>query len=300
VSENLYIPKVRSLSAFKTRERANPDWVIPGLLKRGNTAFIIGAPKRAVKSWLMLAAAWDLSEGLPVWGIKKPNKVRSDGTLVPGEYLFKPSREMRTVYFTQEDTEDDVHDRVSAHFSTGRPENDRVWIVPKNLTIAFDSTAGRNLMAEELQHVRDTAGRIDLVMFDPLRRMMHGDENDSSVIAQIWGVLDRIHQKFGCATMISHHTVKPPTGEARAFYDASDPFTARGSGDIYGGGDAFMTIVPRTLSTEPPARKVEMHFESKRGKPLPPAMLKVHMDTGSVEYLGAAFERQAKDEVEKL
>lgn len=278
--------RVKSLGELKARVRPQPDWVIPGLLKRGNTAFIIGAPKRAVKSWLMLAAAWDLSEGLPVWAIKKSD----------GEFLFKPTREMRTVYFTQEDTEDDVHDRVMAHFATGRPENDRVWIVPKNLRIAFDSQAGRDEIQAELDYVRETAGRIDLVMFDPLRRMHHGDENDSAVIAEIWRVLDRVHQRYGCATMISHHTVKPPQGEGKMFFDASDPFTARGSGDIYGGGDAFMTIVPRTLTNDPPARKVEMHFESKRGRPLPPAMLKVHMDTGAVEYMGAAWPKKKGEE----
>lgn len=289
MSEFTREPKVRNLTYLRTRERTAPDWILPGLLKRGNTAFIIGAPKRACKSWLMLDLAWSLSEGEPAWGIKK-----TDGT-----YLLKPPREMRTVYFTQEDTEDDIQDRVLAHFSVGRSENDRLWVVPKNLSIAFDTQAGRNLIADELQHVRDTAGRIDLVIFDPLRRMHHGDENDSRTIADIWGVLDRIHQRYGCATLISHHTVKPPQGEGKKLWDASDPFVARGSGDIYGGGDAFMTIVPRRLESEPPARKVEMHFESKRGRPLQPAMLKVHMDTGAVEYMGVAFDRKNGDEGEE-
>jgi hypothetical protein len=201
---------------------------------------------------------------------------------------------MRTVYLTQEDTEDDIQDRVMAHVGAGRAVNDNLWIIPKNLKISLDSPAGRGLLEAELDSVREKAGRIDLVMLDPFRRMHHGDENDSMVIAQMWGVLDNMHKRYGCASMISHHTVKPPAD--KTYYDPTDPYVARGSGDIYGGGDAFITIVPKKLTSDPPARKLAMHFESKRGRPLPPAMLKVHFDSGGVEYLGQAWERQAEEE----
>jgi hypothetical protein len=274
----------KSLEEFRCRQRSTPDWILPGLLKRGNTLFIIGAPKKACKSWLMLAAAWDLSEGEPVWGLK-----RSDG-----EYLLKPSRPMRTVYLAQEDTEDDVHDRLSAHFSQGRAANDRLWIVPKNLKIRLDSERGCALLEEELDAVANGCGKIDLVMFDPFRRMHHGDENDSLAIAKIWGVLESVHRRYGCATIISHHTVKPPAD--RSLFDPTDPFIARGSGDIYGGGDAFINVVPKRLENDPPSRKVALYFESKRGRPLAPAMVKVHFDTGAVEWLGAAWERKEREE----
>lgn len=283
----------KSLAELKARVRPAPDWVIPGLLKRGNTLFLVGAPKRACKSWLMLDAAWSLAEGKPVWGIRTPDRVVG-GQLQAGRALFEPSRPMRSVYLTQEDTEDDIHDRVMAHFGAGRPENDRLHIVPKNLRITLDSEAGRAELQRELDEVRANFGCIDLVMLDPFRRMHHGDENDSMVIARIWEVLDRVHKRYGCATMISHHTVKPPTD--RSSYDPTDPFVARGSGDIYGGGDAFITIVPRKLTNDPPTRKLSMHFESKRGRPLPPAMLKVHFGTGAVEYLGVGWERKTAEE----
>jgi hypothetical protein len=284
----------KSLVDFKGRVRPEPDWVVPGLLKRGNTLFIIGPPKKACKSWLMLDMAWDLSEGHPVWGIKTPDSVKPDGEKVEGRYLFQPSRAMRTVYLAQEDTEDDVHDRVMAHFSSGRAENDRLWVIPKDLKITLDSEAGKRKLEQELDGVAEQAGKIDLVMFDPFRRMHHGDENDSMVIAKIWSVLDNMHKRYGCSTMISHHTIKPPAD--KSMYDPTDPFVARGSGDIYGGGDAFITVVPKKLTNEPPSRKVAIHFESKRGRPLPPAMLKVHFGTGAVEYLGQAWERQQNEE----
>lgn len=269
----------KSLDYFVSREKPEVDWVWPGLLTRGNTMFILGQPKKAAKSWLILEACYSLSEGKPLWGVRGG---------AGGEFLFQPGKMMRSVYFTQEDTEDNIHDRVTAHFKTGRRPNDRLWVVPKNLNIGFDTDSGRLAMQKELDEVVEKAGPIDLVCFDPMRRMHRGDENDSVTIAKMWDVLDRIHRRYGCATLISHHTKKPPSD--RANYDPSDPFEARGSGDIYGGGDAFVNVVPGKQTIDPPGRKIAVYFESKRGKPLQPALLKVSFSTGQVEWLGAGWE----------
>lgn len=284
-----------NIAHFKDRERPEPDWIIPNMLKRGNTAFIIGQPKRATKSWLILDACWSLSEGKPLWGIKR--------SMVGSAYQFVGSRPMRCVYFTQEDTEDDVHDRIIAHLGLHRQITDRLWIVPKNLRIVFDTIAGQQLMQNELDSVVSASGPIDLVCFDPMRRMHQGNENDSQVIAKIWEVLDRIHTRYKCATMIAHHIKKPPLDKSG--YDPTDPFVARGSGDIFGGGDSFMTIVAKDRTAE--WQKVAMYFESKRGAPMNPVMLKVNFpdrDTGlfklgvlrAVEWLGFAFEESEGEE----
>lgn len=280
----------KSLAELKERERAKPDWIIQGLLKRGNTAIMLGQPKKAAKSWLTLAMCWDLSEGAPIWGIKT----------AAGEPVF-PTTPMRSVYFTQEDTEDDIHDRVLNNLGMGdvkwegRTPNDRLWIEPKNLQMVFDTPEGRRLIQEKLDEVERRAGEIDLVVFDPMRRMHHGDENDSKTIVAMWGVLDRIHQRYGCATMLTHHIVKPPS-DKRVPWDPTDPFVGRGSGDIYGGGDAFMNVVPGKGGED--SRVVGVYYESKRGKQLPPSQLKVTFTTGQVQYLGAGVDRQEQERVQ--
>lgn len=266
----------KSLQEMKERERPNADWVIRGWLKRGNTGIVMGQPKKACKSWLLLALCWDLSEGRPIWGVKKAN----------GEPVF-PTTQMRSVYFTQEDTEDDIHDRILAHLKAGRPANDRLWVEPKNLQIAFDTVEGRRLIQARLDEVREKAGAIDLVVFDPMRRMHHGDENDSKTIVEMWAVLDRIHQRYGCATILTHHIRKP--GQDKSGWDPTDPFVGRGSGDIYGGGDAFINVVPGRGTEE--SRTVGLYYESKRGKPLPPSQLKITFESGQVEFLGSGSER---------
>jgi RecA-family ATPase len=266
-----------SLLDFQGRVAAPADWIIPNFLTRHNTGFVMGPPKKACKSWLLLAAAWDLAEGTAVWGIER----------------LKPVRPMRTVYFTQEDSEDNIDARVKAHLGAGRRPSDGVWVVPKNLNLKLDTAEGRRRIQEEIDTVREAAGAVDLVMFDPMRRIHNGNENDSETIAEMWDVIDRIHNRYDCATLISHHTVKPPRGDQREGYDPTDPYTGRGSGDIYGGGDAFVVVVPGAMAGDRMSRRVGAYFESKREQQMAPAMLNVEFGTGRVKHLGKGEESTA-------
>jgi RecA-family ATPase len=260
-----------SVSALKDKPLPTNDWIINGLLTRKNTGFLMGPPKRAAKSWLLLAAAWNLSEGFPIWGMS---------------YL-SPPRQMRVVYFTQEDTEADIQKRVLIHINGGRREpNDRLWLVPKNLNIKLDTQLGEGLIKRELDSVVAQAGAIDLVMLDPFRRMHDGDENDSSVIAKLWRTLEKIHNTYDCSTLIAHHVKKPPND--RSAYDPTDPNQGRGSGDIYGGGDAFVMVVPGPTAPDGKSwRQVTLHYESKRGEQMPPTIHRVWLTTGQVQHTGA-------------
>lgn len=274
-----------SLMQLRDRQRTEPDWLIPNLLKRQNTMIVMGQPKRTCKSWLMLEAAFNLAEAEPLWGIHN-----ADGTPT-----FQATRQMRTVYFTQEDTEDDIQDRVLAQLSR-REASDRLWIIPKDLRLVLDSPDGRRLIQGHIDEVVEKAGPIDLVVFDPMRRFHHGDENDSSTIAQMWGIIDRLHKRYNCATAFVHHTIKPPMDKTA--FDPTDPYTARGSGDIYGGGDAFAVVLAGPGTDR--ERKVTVHFESKRSRPLPPAMLKVNFSNGKVDWLGAGHMVQGRQDSVRL
>jgi len=267
------------LAYFRNRKRPEPDWIIPRWLKRGNTGFIIGEPKKACKSWLMLDMGIMLALQKPLWGI----------CYETGEPLFLPSRPMRTVYFTQEDTEDDFHDRAEIRFAAGLDDTkDLLWVVPKDLGVTLDTDKGQTLLGQQLDHVRTKAGPIDLVMFDPMRRMHTGNENDSQMVGRLWRVLHAIHQEYSCSTIFSHHIIKPPTDENSKF-DPSSPFAARGSGDIYGGGDAFINVVPRRArgglaGYSPESRTIDLHFESKRSGPISPVRIQMKFGTGTVKF----------------
>lgn len=262
-----------SLNDFSTMAFVEEDWIIPHILTRQNTAFMIGPPKKSSKSWLLLEASIALSEGRAPWDMQ----------------ILAPPKPMRTVYFTQEDTDRNIHGRVRNHLDAGLRPNDRFWVVPKNLNIRMNTPEGRLIIRQELNLVKEKSGPIDLIIFDTMRKIHSGNENDSETILGIWHEVDKLHKEFECATIFAHHTKKPPTDPTG--WDPTDPFIGRGSGDIYGGGDAFMVVVPGEMAKDKSTRTVSMHFESKRDEELAAATLRVTFRTGRVDYLGVAGEQ---------
>jgi RecA-family ATPase len=248
------------------------DWIIPHILKRGNTGFVIGRPKKAAKSWLLFNLGWDLASGKNCWQISRER----DGD------LLVPPRPMRVCYFSQEDTEGDLYDRFKLMVAAGRVPTNNFWYEPKNLSLMLDNSDGERAIFGVLEK----AAPIDLVMFDPMRRMHSFNENDSEHMARLWRSVSNIEHKFNCSCLFSHHIVKPNAMSAAE----SDPFAARGSGDIFGGADAFINVVPRPQRGNPGKghlkQPVTLHFEIKRGKPLLPVDLTVDFQTGLVNFDG--------------
>jgi RecA-family ATPase len=248
------------------------DWIIPHVLKRGNTGFVIGRPKKACKSWLLLNLGWDLSTGSNCWGVTHSR----DGD------LLVPKRPMRVCYFSQEDTESDLYDRYKLMAAAGRVPNLNFWYQPKNMELMLDNGPGELKIMGVLEQMKP----VDLVMLDPMRRMHAYDENDSEHMARIWRSVNNIEKRFNCACLFSHHVVKPSDHSAAE----SDPYSARGSGDIFGGADAFINVVPRSVRGNPNkgrlTQPVTCHFEIKRGRPLVPIDLTVDFQTGLVNFDG--------------
>jgi hypothetical protein len=278
-------PAGMPLPVLLARQRQESDWIIPGLLKRNNTMFIVGEPKMACKSWLLANLAWDLSDGKPVWGIQHSKN----------GYLFVPKQAMRTVYFFQEDEEDDFQDRAGLMTAAGRLPNDNFWFVPKNLQMTLDSETGIELIQRELSAASEVAP-IDLVIFDPLRRVLHGDESNSEKIAEVWRTLDAWSKAFNCSFIVAHHVVKPPRQQG-SHYDAASPYVSWGSSDIYAGADAFVNVVPGKQRGQPTkGRLLQLHFTSKRSKEISPVTVKVNFETGNVEFQGFLNGRASSDD----
>ena len=273
-----------SLPALLARTRQEPDWIIPSLLKRNNTMFIVGEPKRACKSWLLANLAWDLSEGKPVWGIHHSKK----------GHMFVPKEAMRIVYFSQEDAEDDFQDRAQLIAATGRQPNDNFWFVPKNLQMTLDSGSGPALIGRELEAAARTAP-LDLIILDPLRRVLQGDESNSERIAEIWRKLDDWSKEFNCSFIVAHHVVKPPRQKGE-HYDQTSPYASRGSSDIYAGADAFINVVPKGQKGHATkGRLLELHFTTKRSREISPVSVRVNFETGGVEFVEFLIGRDADD-----
>ncbi len=256
------------------RVRQAPDWIIPNFLKRQNVGFVIGPPKVG-KSWLLLNLAWDLAQGIPVWSIERSR----DGA------LFLPSRPMRVLYFAQEDTEDDIQDRITMMHDAGRESTSNILFVPKDLSLLIDTENG----GENIKTIIADVAPIDLVIFDPLRRTLQGDENSSAVIASVFRKLEMLGSQFNCSFLFSHHTVKPSQapGKNGRKTDLTDPFAGRGSGDIFGGGDAFVNVVAQGKHTEmAKTRPLKLYFSTKRAAPICPVNMRLSIPPGLVVFEG--------------
>jgi RecA-family ATPase len=231
--------------------------------------FVLGEPKKAMKSWLLFNLGWDLSEGRNIWGVKHTKN---------GE-VFVPARPMRVLYFTQEDTEDDLQDRFKLMVAAGRVPNENFYYQTKDLNFAFDGESGEKRIHEAIK----TCAPIDLVMFDPMRRIHYFDENDSQAIAKFWKSLNDLEAKFNCSAIFSHHLTKPSKDGA----SRESPHAARGSGDIFGGADTFINVVPKPKQGQTRRsyqKSLALHFETKRSAPLEPIGLTVDLVTGLVNF----------------
>jgi len=265
---------IKNLDFFANRKRLAPDWIISGFLKRGGVGFIQGEPKLSCKSWILLNGAWNLSEGKPFLPI----------THTKNKQILTPPYPLRIVYFTQEDTDDDLHDRLEIMQKGGkRTPNKRLFFVTKDLSRTLDKKSGVQSFLNELDSIASNFGPIDLIILDPMRRIHGQDENDSTVIQAFWSVLDIFRRKYNCSFMIAHH-IKKPQGKD-VWFDLTSPNMMRGSSDIYAGGDAFIMVAPRRTAGNPNLfRRLDLHFQSKRGKGIAPVTVDVNFNTGGVEF----------------
>jgi RecA-family ATPase len=150
--------------------------------------------------------------------------------------------------------------------------------------MTLDSENGVRLIENELDAAAQ-ARPLDLIILDPLRRVLQGDESNSERIAEVWRTVDVWSQKFNCSFIVAHHVVKPPRDKG-SNYDPSSPYVSRGSSDIYAGADAFINVVPRTQRGQPTkGRLLELHFTTKRSREISPVRVRVNFETGGVEFV---------------
>jgi hypothetical protein len=264
-----YANRVDIKSIAELLNSPNPsrkEWVINDFLARQNIMLMLGPPKTACKSWLLYNLAWDIGEGRHIWNATQSPHGRP-------EPRWQPPRPMHVVYFCQEDTRDDIQDRLRLLANSGgRVPHSTVYPIPKDLSCNFDTDAGWDKVRQRVE-----ASAADLVIFDPLRRFHTGDENDSRTTQRMWVKFDALMREFNCSIALAHHNRKPGRDS-----DQSSPFEARGSSDLYGGSDLIISVSPGKLRHMRTDRSLTLSFEAKRTPPLQPLELVMDFKTGLV------------------
>jgi len=169
------------------REPAEPDWLVRGMIARGQKILVQGPPKQ-MKTWFVLSLLKALSRGENVCGVPfwKTN--------VSGIKAVMVEEEHSTNALIQR-----VQQTLAGTSNIVIPHRTGVKLLPKNPEF------------EDLLKFIDEF-RPDLLVLDPLRSFFDGDENDSSVMQQVFAPLNLLLRKYPhMAVVVVDHTAKKPS-----------------------------------------------------------------------------------------
>ncbi len=169
------------------REPAEPDWLVRGMIARGQKILVQGPPKQ-MKTWFVLSLLKALSRGENVCGVPfwKTN--------VSGIKAVMVEEEHSTNALIQR-----VQQSLAGTSNIVIPHRTGVKLLPKNPEF------------EDLLKFIDEF-RPDLLVLDPLRSFFDGDENDSSVMQQVFAPLNMLLRKYPhMAVVVVDHTAKKPS-----------------------------------------------------------------------------------------
>ncbi len=169
------------------REPAEPDWLVRGMIARGQKILVQGPPKQ-MKTWFVLSLLKALSRGENVCGVPFWK------TTVSGIKAVMVEEEHSTNALIQR-----VQQSLAGTSDIVIPHRTGVKLLPKNPEF------------EDLLKFIDEF-RPDLLVLDPLRSFFDGDENDSSVMQQVFAPLNMLLRKYPhMAVVVVDHTAKKPS-----------------------------------------------------------------------------------------
>jgi len=169
------------------REPAEPDWLVRGMIARGQKILVQGPPKQ-MKTWFVLSLLKALSRGENVCGVPYWR------TTVSGIKAVMVEEEHSTNALIQR-----VQQSLAGTSNIVIPHRTGVKLLPKNPEF------------EDLLNFIDEF-RPDLLVLDPLRSFFDGDENDSSIMQQVFAPLNMLLRKYPhMAVIVVDHTAKKPS-----------------------------------------------------------------------------------------
>ncbi len=176
-----------SVEELLKREPAEPDWLVRGMIARGQKILVQG-PSKQTKTWFVLSLLKALNRGENVCGVPFWK------TTVSGIKAVMVVEEHSTNALIQR-----VLQSLAGTSNIVIPHRTGVKLLPKNPEF------------EELLKFIDEF-RPDLLVLDPLRSFFDGDENDSSIMRQVFAPLNMLLRKYPhMAVVVVDHTAKKPS-----------------------------------------------------------------------------------------
>lgn len=194
----------------------NEEEVLPGLTV-GETGILAGAPGVG-KTWMSMIMAIGLALKFPIF----------DG-LLPAQDVSR-----RVLILSSEEGKLRLQKRMARLLRGGEYSTEQLKQINENVLLeAIKGTSysldliGKDGKKNEkmFNWLISRAQYVDLLILDPLARLIKSDENSATDATTAIEVLEEIAQRAGCALLITHHVSKDGT----RFRDKSDAYSIRGS-----------------------------------------------------------------------
>lgn len=202
--------------------------LIEGILRTNHKMCVVG-PSKAGKSFLLIELAIAIAEG--------------------GEWIGRKCRQGRVLYINLElDRSSCTHRFIDVYKAMGVKRRNNSFIERWNLR-------GRTLTLDKLTPKlirRAQKNGYAAIIIDPIYKVLTGDENSASDMAEFCNYFDRISRDCGCALIYCHHHSKGGQGDKRTMDRAS------GSGVFARDPDAMIDLLPLEISQAAKSRYAEI------------------------------------------
>lgn len=235
VAEMTKLPEIETFSSIGELPALAPS-IIDGVLRRKQKMLVVG-PSKAGKSFLMIELAIAVAEGWEWFG----HRCTQGRVLIVNFEIQRPSMLHRIHEVWEE--------MARSHDSTERHEgNLDVWNL-RGHSAPLDKITP--LLVRKAMN-----SKYDLIIIDPIYKVLTGDENSASDMARFCNEFDIIAEQLGCTVVYCHHHAKGEAGRRAAMDRAS------GSGVFTRDPDAFLDMSPIAVPSE---RRQELQYVGRDG-----------------------------------
>ena len=218
--DKMTLPGLQTFRTMESESTEPPEEIIGGILRKGRKMLLSG-PSKSAKSCLLMELAAAISAGTT--------------------WLGYPCKKGKVLYVNLELDTSTASERFTCIFDElgiDRGDEDDYDSSANNLCVWNLRGYSKPLpaLAEPLAYIC-TQEDIDVVIIDPIYKVLTGDENNAGEIGKVCNELDWIAQEGDCAVIFSHHHSKGAKGN-RQVLDRSS-----GSGVFGRDPDAIMDLI---------------------------------------------------------
>lgn len=178
------------LREFLAGVPAEPDWLVPGLLERGDRLILTG-PEGGGKSTLLRQLAVQLASGIHPFG-------------------GPPVKPLRVLLYDLENSPRQVHPKLSALLAAAGDAYAGGLVVAVRGE-GLDLTQGDGaLLDAEVEHAKP-----DVLITGPVYKMVAGDPTEEGPARLVAAHLDKIRMRYGCAILLEAHSPHATNGGKR-------------------------------------------------------------------------------------